>query len=70
MIFQTCQRCGHVFLENLEGGAATLDMRRAVTADLWIGMWTRQFVLCDSCAVELQDWIFRYFGSANRKGRP
>jgi len=57
MIGQTCQRCGHEFGRELSPAYA----RNEEGAGIYIGEWSRSWVLCDRCAEDLQRHLVDFF---------
>ena len=65
MIRQTCQRCGHSF--NSQAVISPAYERDQEGVDLFIGEWSRSWVLCDRCAEDLQRYIAGFFEPVGMK---
>ena len=52
MIRQTCQRCGYIFDLDVPSAVRILD---EVSLSLYLGEWSRQYVLCEACAARFNE---------------
>lgn len=68
MIRQTCQRCGRPF--NPDSTFYSKDVDDMADVSLYIGEWSRSWVLCYKCAMALRGYVADFFEPVTVKASP